>query len=384
MADLIYYPKNFTTARRRFRELVQQASRNKKIETWQVPSAQAHDLSADSAYFPAQKKAKTLFVFISGVHGLEGYTGHAIQAMFLKELLPYADQDETGFLFVHALNPWGFEFHSRNTENGVNLNRNCSTRPQLYSAQNIRSLELSDRFIPRGPVDTEQCHLLQNKHETDAGIFFADVSMDDFIKSVGRGQFHSKEGLEYGGKGPEPQIRQFIRCLEEIIPQYQDIILFDIHTGLGHRGQLHLLTGDVEGCVHPHLFNEIFNPQQDRDLYEFTPADAEGFYETLGATNNIFPEIAEPHQRVCAMTMEFGTLGHDMPTLLDGLNRWLLEHQGSIYGYAHSDLEKKVKEKYLEKFFPQDPLWQKSVLSTSRNFLTRVLKRAKSHLANLG
>jgi hypothetical protein len=207
-------------------------------------------------------------------------------------------------------------------------------------------------------------------------LYFGDQTLDEIIKVVGMGQFKAREGLEFGGFGPEPQIAKLVAKLQELIPQYEDIVLLDLHTGLGHRARLHLLTGDTEGSVHPELFKELFHVDEDREVYEFTPADQEGFYATFGATNNIFPEIAKPPQRIAALTMEFGTLGHDLPSQIEGLNQWLLEHQGGLYGYKTEEIEIMVKRNYLEKFFPSDPEWRKKILGAAEELFRRVFARA--------
>lgn len=378
MSDLELFPQNYLDARQRFLSLVEKLSGPKTIEAWSVPSSGEVNFTVDSVYLPPTARAKTLFVMISGVHGLEAFAGHAVQAMTIKELIPLTDRSDTGFLFIHSLNPYGFHHHTRGTENGVNLNRNCSTRPSLYNIKNPTSLSLSDRFVPQAPVDHERCFLLRRMRKENDKIFFDDVSLDAFIKGVGLGQFESAAGLEFGGFAPEPQIVKMTEALRRIMPDHQDIVLFDLHTGLGERARLHLLTGDVPGCVHPELFSELFHPAIDREVYDFTPADSEGFYETYGATNNIFPELALSHQRICAMTMEFGTLGHDIHSQMKSLNQWLLEHQGSLYGYATQQLAEKVRADYLEKFFPRDPAWRLKILATSREFLLRVLRRTKT------
>ncbi|MGZ3797799.1 MAG: DUF2817 domain-containing protein, partial [Pseudobdellovibrionaceae bacterium] len=111
------------------------------------------------------------------------------------------------------------------------------------------------------------------------------------------------------------------------------------------------------------------------DIYAFTDSDAPGFYKTRGATNNLVAELIGPHQRGCALTLEFGTLGHDLKAQLESLNSWMLEHQGTWYGYANRDLEVKIKQLYLERFFPSDDLWRETILKTSREFFKRIFKR---------
>jgi hypothetical protein len=73
--------------------------------------------------------------------------------------------------------------------------------------------------------------------------------------------------------------------------------------------------------------------------------------------------------------MEFGTLGHDLPAQLEGLNLWLTEHQGNLYGYSSPELRAKVEAAHLEKSNPSSREWQQMVLSAAGGLLSRVLTR---------
>lgn len=353
----------------------------KEVGSWKIPSKKDPDLQVDYAFFPSQNQ-KNLFIIVSGVHGIESYAGSAIQTMYLKEFLPHQDRQDTSFLFIHALNPYGFKYHRRCTENLVNLNRNCSSRPALYQIRNEASLNLSKKFIPREPVEAMQAPLLSQMSKRPAlqgdRVYFCDTSMEEFIKGVGPGQYESPEGLEYGGKEREPQIEAWLQLLKKIVPSHRDIFLFDIHTGLGDRGRLHLLTGDPKLCIHQDLFSEILDPKADHLIYDFTTNETEGFYETYGATNDMVAELASDSQRVCALTLEFGTLGHSFDNQIDSLNRWLLEHQASIYGCKNSELEKEIEKLNKDKFFPQDPAWQNQIVEVSRQFFSRIHERLKN------
>jgi hypothetical protein len=182
--------------------------------------------------------------------------------------------------------------------------------------------------------------------------------------------------LEFGGFEPEPQIKALTWRLREIMSKYRDVVLLDVHTGLGDRARLHLLTGDPKACIHPELFGELFSPGADRALYDFTANDVEGFYPTYGATNDLVAELCGSNQRVCALTMEFGTLGHTMEAQLQSMNQWLLEHQGMLFGYVNPEVEAQVRATSLEKFYPSAVAWRESIIFVSRSLLGKILARS--------
>lgn len=376
-SDLDYFPKDYADSRARFVRSVSKLEGPVQAANKAIPGKKDPDLAVDDVYLPPTGGGRDrLVVLILGIHGLEAYAGSAIQSLFLDEILPKIDRRSTGVYVVHSMNPYGFKHHTRYTENNVNLNRNCGVGDALYGIRNALSLRMSDRFCPKERVTSLQSNLLSRLREEAGRILFDDVSLDEFIKAVGPGQFESEVGLEFGGFRPEPQTAFFTERLRQILPGYKDVLVFDLHTGLGERGRLHLLTGERADSLNKSLLQEVFHPLDDRQIYDFTPNESEGFYKTDGATNDLFPQVASADQRICAVTMEFGTLGHSREAMLESLNRWMLEHQGHHHGYGTPDLEKEIKRLYLEKFFPSDETWRSGIVATSRELFRRVFERA--------
>jgi len=365
-----WFPNNYDDAVARFRSAV--APLGGERGRWTVGPG----LDVDHVYWPASDRKHTLYILVSGVHGPESYTGHAIQMMFLAELFPKLKREAAGVFMVHALNPYGFKHNRRCTEAGVNLNRNCSTDPALYKIQNPAALEMCEKFIPRRPLERVQSPWLQTKSGENGKYSFSGVPLNEFIRAVSQGQYADPRALEFGGFNAEPQVAQWMARLREILPGYRDIIFLDLHTGLGHRGRLHLLIGDKKECVNQEFFAQILRPQEDKDIYEYTPNDVEGFYPTFGSTNDLLAELCTAEQRLCALTMEFGTLGHDLPSLLESHDIWLAEHQGNHYGFASLELEREVRKRHLEKFNPAAPDWRQSVMHAAREMISRVMQRA--------
>ncbi len=377
MSDLKYFPKDYADAKKQFRRRV--AAEGIQYGQWSVPSKVETDLFVDHAYFPAlSPSAEKLFIVFSGVHGAESYAGHGIQMMILDEVIPKVDRRKAGFFVVHSLNPFGFKRHQRCTEAGVNINRNCSAGEALFKTENHGAVTLSKRFVPPAPVESLESRLLREMRREGEKVWFGDVTMDQFVKTAGSGQYASREGLEFGGFEPEPQIKALTWRLREIMAGYRDIVLLDLHTGLGDRARLHLLTGDPKACIHPGLFAELLDPNADRALYDFTTNEAEGFYPTYGATNDLVAELTDERQRVCALTMEFGTLGHSLEAQLQSMNQWVLEHQGMLYGYVSPDVQAQVKMVSLEKFYPSAADWRESIVFVARSLILKMLARSQA------
>lgn len=372
--DQKYFPLNYEDSRRRFRELIQKLNPF-QIEEWAVPSRTDHDLFVDAAYWPPLKEPQTLLVVTSGIHGSETYAGSAILQMFLTEILPHLKRDQLGVLLVHAMNPYGFKHHKRTTENGVNLNRNFSISGELFKSRNPASEKMHDHFFKREKVSSPRSSMMDFLEVRDGVAYFKGISMDEFTKATAPGQFIKPEDLEYGGHALEPQSLKLVQKLQEIMPQYRDVLALDLHTGLGAKNRLHLLTSGSGLDLNPELFAKLFDTAADQQYYEHTPASAEGFYEVHGSMNCAFADLAQAHQRVCAITMEFGTLGHDLEAQLRSLNNFVVEHQGRYNGYINETVQAEVQKESFERSYPQNDSWRQAVVAASRGLFTQVCRR---------
>jgi hypothetical protein len=370
-----YFPKNYVESRQRFLEDARKTSPACQLGSWKIPSKVNADLTVDYAWLAPLKTPRKLLVLLSGIHGAETYAGSAILHLFMNEILPLANRDHLGILMVHAMNPYGFKYHQRCTENHVNLNRNFSVSGELFKTKNPASQKMHDLFHMKEMVRSPQGKLLQVLKRENEKIYFGDILMDELIKSISPGQFERPEDVEYGGHSLEPQTKALMAHIQQLMPQFQDVIALDLHTGLGDRGRLHLLTDGIENSFHSELANEILHTEADKEFYVFTPPETEGFYAVHGATNSLFGDLAGQGQRVLAVTLEFGTLGHSLEQQVQDLNNLLTEHQGQFYGYANDELKKQVRDSNFTRSYPDSDSWRGDVLKASEGMLSRVISR---------
>ena len=65
-----------------------------------------------------------LLLYSSGIHGVEGFAGSAIQLSVLEQLKNEKPTNDYCIVFIHIINPYGMAWHRRVNENNVDLNRN--------------------------------------------------------------------------------------------------------------------------------------------------------------------------------------------------------------------------------------------------------------------
>ena len=98
------------------------------------------DLANDKIVIKSKNNTKNRLVFSVGLHGIEGYVGHAILISFLNNLLPSL-KDETEVVIYHGVNPYGMKNFRRTNENNVDLNRNFSTNNFTSTNEGFKKIE---------------------------------------------------------------------------------------------------------------------------------------------------------------------------------------------------------------------------------------------------
>ena len=107
---------------------------NIEINNIKIPCKKNDNLFIDYCYVPSQNKFKNIIILSSGIHGIEGFVGNAIQNMFIVDILEkYIDFEQTGVLILHSINPYGHKYNRRVTENNVDLNRNFDTNENIFN-----------------------------------------------------------------------------------------------------------------------------------------------------------------------------------------------------------------------------------------------------------
>ncbi len=254
------------------------------------------------------------------------------------------------------------------------MNRNFGLDQTTFQTKNDEYEKLASLFDQKERLRAPRFPLLSTlsliKKAKKLGVPTTGLS-----QAIGQGQFKHPRGLEFGGYGYEPQVQFFIDRFKEVAKDYTRILHFDLHTGLGKKNRLHLLTGATAESRNEELLRELILADEDRSIYEFTEADEEGFYRTVGDINTLMP-VLTPKARVLSLTMEFATLGAGILAKLDTLERLWLENQGANCGYTDARSERSIRRKFSELFAPTALPWRENTVRLGREMLTRVLQRA--------
>lgn len=270
-------------------------------------------LAIDIAWLGAARP-RHVFLHTTGIHGIEAYTGSAVQ-LALLDAPPSPGPDEAVIL-VHVLNPYGMAWLRRANENNVDLNRNFlvsgeawSGAPALYRVLdpllNPKSAPARDGF----PVRAATLAVRHGFHRVK--------------QAIAEGQYEYERGLFFGGHRLETGPRLFCEWLREHIAYAAYVFALDLHTGLGRRGTDTVMV-EAGAVTAPAALGNALG----RNLVD--PAQPSVAYTVRGSLGAALPHLL-PRARIDFALQEIGTW--PPLKLLHALreeNRWHFYGDGSL------------------------------------------------------
>jgi hypothetical protein len=351
MLPLDAYSPDYRTARSRFRAML--AERGWSHEAHAVPAAgfAEGDLTIDVGRIgPAD--AEQILIVSSGLHGVEGVFGSAVQLGWLGSL-PEKWRPPAGcaVVLLHALNPFGFAHDRRANEENVDLNRNFLDSPEfgLLRERTAREFAPLDPYLnPHRPVGRIDWF----------GLIFPWMALRfglPVLHSVmPAGQYEYPKGIFYGGTGPCRSTRVVMDEMPRWIGPARFILHLDFHTGLGKYGAYNLLASDPLDSERHQLARELFGHGRVKIDHE-----TEGGYHNHGDMGEwLSRRFADrAYLYFCA---EFGTYG--TTRVIGALRR---ENQAHHWGPYRSAVFEKCKAEARETFVPTSPAWRWPVVHQS-------------------
>jgi len=341
-----YFSPDYFTAQARFRSAAAKAGGRLEFLPLTAKGPGGEELGIDIAWFGAETPRR-LLLHSSGLHGVEGFAGSAIQLQLLDELPGIAS--DTAIVVVHILNPYGMAWLRRVNENNVDLNRNFR-------------LVGSHRGAPPmyGRVDP----LLNPPTPPASDLYFARAAflvlrhgMSTLKQAVAGGQYEFPKGLFFGGNRLEEGPRKYEAFLMERLAEAEKTIVIDVHTGLGKFAEDILL---VESEDYARL-RDVFGTR----VTALQPDQGSAYRIAGGLEEMIFRVFSK--RRPDFIGQEFGTYsGMKVIHALREENRW---HQ-----YGAGSLDHAAKRRLKEAFCPDDENWRNAVLRRGRELIQQAVR----------
>lgn len=287
-------------------------------------------------YALLRRDPRRLLIHISGVHGIEGYAGSAVQSALVSQ--PQGE-DGPSILFVHALNPYGMAFYRRNNGENVDLNRNFRLGP----ARPNPDYRYFDAYLnPRSRLGFYTGLVTGFFHNKRLG-------KSRTAQAVASGQVSHPRGLFYMGTSVQREIHLFQELLKHHGSEAEEVTVIDLHTGLGGFGEEMLFCDEDLDPSAPEYFREAFG----RPVT--LPDPSEGIYENQGRLSDAIRHIL-PGAKLHYVLQEFGALP-PLQTLNAVREENFAWHQNR--GGFPSD---RIVRQMVNAFLPDDDAWRKSLL----------------------
>ena len=294
--------------------------------------------------------AKSLLLLSSACHGVEGFCGSGIQVMLLADtdLRRQAHANGVALLYLHGLNPYGFSWWRRTTQENVDLNRNFQdfSQPLPHNAayDDIAHLLVPEAWPPSDAVRQGLTDYLQ-QHGLAA-----------FQQAVSGGQYQHPEGLFFGGHNPswsQQALRQVLRDHGQHCTQLGWI---DFHTGLGPSGlgeRIFAGRDDAAAVARARAWWGGADGRAITSTYDGSSSSA----PLTGLMCNVAYEAC-PQAQVTGIALEYGTLPFEQ--VLDALraDQWAENHPE-----APAAQQWAIKQQLRDAFYTDTDAWKLQVLA---------------------
>ena len=333
-----YFAQSYSEARRRFRDA--SASVGAVLENLPLTCGgpDKETLTIDIAWIGGKTPLNVL-IHCSGIHGVEGFTGSAIQLRALAEMQPVDTTD--AIIFVHVLNPFGMAWLRRVNERNVDLNRNWrqpgttwTGTPRVYS-------ELSGLLNPAVIRWWDAFYLR-------AAVAVLKYGMPALRQAIVGGQHEDPKGLFYGGSQLEEGPTRFRDWLRGKVSSIQRLSVIDVHTGLG-RWRQNSLFYELQEVQKHELPREI-----KADIAPAFEKSDVGGYAVRGGHVDLYRQLC-PGIPLRFVTQELGT--YSGVRVLKALRAENYQHH-----YGNQDVNHPAKRALKRVFCPPSTDWRASVL----------------------
>jgi hypothetical protein len=345
-----YFSPDYRSAREKFLAAARHAGA--KVATHENPATgpDGKPVYTDVALIGAASADRVLLIN-SATHGVEGFCGSGALVGWLTEAGAAALAPNVRAALVHAINPHGFAWLRRVTEDNVDLNRNFVDHDRNTHPANTEYNLLHPFLVPEkwNPTTLGACKAALDDYIAKNGRFALQTV-------ITRGQYDHADGLFFGGRAPTWSNRTFRAIVGEHVTGAREVVFLDYHTGLGPYGNAELI-GSATAKAVAWFGDGIANP----DTGQSSSA------QLSGVIRNAVRDVV-PKANVTSLTVEFGT--YSVEAVLRSLqaDNWL-----HLYGKLESDLGREIKADVRKRLYPDEDDWKELVWVRSRQLFRRAI-----------
>ncbi len=354
------FSNSYAEARAKFRAAADRARMGMEVYTsaLQGPSVDGKPgplLACDVAGHQL-KGAERVLVLQSATHGVEGYCGSACQTMLLDSGIIQRLPPGMGLMMIHAINPHGFAYDRRVTEENVDLNRNFVD----FGGQLPRNADydlLSDAITP--PDLDPQTIRHANDRLKD---FSTQRSPAQLQAAISRGQYHHPDGIYFGGTKPTWSRLTFEGIMGRMPDSATKVAFIDFHTGLGPEGYGELIIEEEPGTDAYERARHWYGTSVKSTL------SGESVSAQLVGTIDASLGWLLRDREVTALALEFGTVSSNEVFAALRADNWL-----SIHGRPDAPEAAEIKARIRAAFYVETDRWKSAILTRAREVVDQAI-----------
>ena len=338
------FSSSYAEARAKFRAAAEAAGLDVEAHVHPLRGRDGEELAMDVVR-DGPRHAERLLIVSSGCHGVEGYCGSGAQVALLRDRSWQAAARGAGVavLHIHALNPYGFSWLRRVTQENVDLNRNF----QDFS-----------KPLPANPSYDEIAHLLLPAHwPPEAEVreqlegYIARRGIPALQAAVSGGQYTHPEGLFYGGVNPTWSNVTLRHVLQEHGAGVLRLGWIDLHTGLGPQGHGERIFACRDDPAALQRARAWWGP----DVTSIYDGSSSSALLTGLMWSAAYDEI--PQAQYTGIALEFGTV-----PVMDVIEALRAEHWLENHPEAPAEQARLIKQRLKDAFYVDEPEWKRRVV----------------------
>lgn len=343
-----HFSETYAQARGKFLAAVERAGLDAESHGHPLRGHEGEALAMDVA-LDGPRDARRLLLITSACHGVEGFCGSGIQvAMLDDEAWRRAARDAgVAVLYIHGLNPWGFSWCRRVTQENVDLNRNfhdfSKPLPDNPAYDEIAALIVPPTWPPSDEVNARLQQLLDER------------GLAAMQAAISGGQHSHPQGLYFGGLNPTWSNQTLRQVLRDHGRSCEALGWIDLHTGLGPSGHGERIFACRDEAAALARARAWWGPEV-TSIYD-------GSSSASRLTGLMWLAAYEecPQAEYTGIALEYGTL-----PVMDVLNalradQWLENHPETP-----DELRTQIKQQLREAFYTDTDLWKQQVVEQAK------------------
>ena len=345
------FSPSYALARRKFLQGCVAAGLTVDTRPHPLKGKDGEELAMDVAY-DGPADAQNLLIVTSACHGIEGHCGSGVQvfALYDTEWRDKARAAGVGVLYVHALNPHGFSYGRRVTQENVDLNRNFADFTQPLPV-NAGYAELHPLLLPKAwPPSPE------NQAAIDSWI--ASHGVPAYQAAISGGQYQFDDGLFFGGTAPTWSNRTLRQVLQKHARKAEKLAWIDLHTGLGPNGHgERIFASHLDDAAAYARANAWWGGETAvTSMFDGSSASA----RLTGLMCGVIDEEC-PQAEYTGIALEYGT-----QPILDVMGALRADHWLHKHPDAAPELAEAIHARMREAFYTDTDAWKGQVISQAR------------------